>query len=275
MTRFRPCIDLHAGVVKQIVGGSLRDDGAGLRTNFVASQPPEHFARLYRQDDLVGSHVIMLGPGNEAAARAALAAWPGGMQVGGGITAATAADWIGAGAAAVIITSWLFPEGRWAPERLAALHAAVGRARLVIDLSCRRVGSGWHVATDRWQRITDHALTPAFLAEVGAGCAELLIHAADVEGLCRGIDQALVEHLAAHAPVPTTYAGGARNLDDLALIERCSGGRIDATVGSALDLFGGTGLRYADAVAWNRGRREPPGPGLTPLPCPAGPSASS
>ena len=254
MTIFRPCIDLREGQVTQIVGGTLRDDGQGLRTHFVAKEPPEHFAALYRRDGLLGSHVIMLGPGNEAAARRALAAWPGGMQVGGGITVDSARAWIEAGASAVIVTSWLFPEGRWAPERLDALAVAVGRERVVVDLSCRRVGSGWHVATDRWQRLTPHALTPAFLAEVERGCAELLVHAADVEGLCRGIDEALVAHLAAHCAQPATYAGGARALADLDLIERLSQGRVDATIGSALDLFGGSGVRYAEAVAWNRRR---------------------
>jgi len=254
MTLFRPCIDLHDGCVKQIVGGSLRDDGTGLRTNFVADQDAAWFAARYRDDQLTGGHVIKLGPGNDAAARRALAAWPGGLQLGGGIDGDNAAPWIAAGAGKVIVTSWLFPGGGFAPERLAVLVKAVGRERLVIDVSCRRVGNGWHVATDRWQRITEQALGPAFLEQLAASCCEFLIHAADVEGLCRGIDSELVAALGRWSPVPCTYAGGGRHLDDLRLVEALSSGRVDLTIGSALDLFGGTTMRYADAVAWNRVR---------------------
>lgn len=252
MTLFRPCIDLHGGQVKQIVGGSLRDDGQGLRTNFVAAQPPAWFAQRYRDDRLAGGHVIKLGPGNDQAAREALAAWPDGLHLGGGIDAASAPGWIAAGAQKVIVTSWLFPDGAFAPERLAALERAVGRNRLVVDLSCRRSADGWCVAIDRWQRLTSFAIDQANLCRVARSCSELLIHAADVEGLCQGIDGELVERLADWSPVPCTYAGGARSLDDLALVADLSGGRVDVTIGSALDLFGGSGVRYADCVAWNR-----------------------
>lgn len=255
MTRFRPCIDLHEGRVKQIVGGSLHDSGAGLRTNFVADDGAEHFATRYRADGLTGGHVIKLGPGNDEAARAALAAWPDGLHIGGGITGDNAADWIGAGAEKVIVTSWLFPDGRFAPERLRALADRVGRDRVVVDLSCRVRDGAWHIAIDRWQRITDVAITASFLAEVARHCSEFLIHAADVEGLCRGIDEALVEKLGLWSPIPCVYAGGGRALEDLALVERLSQGRVDLTFGSALDLFGGNGVRYADCVAWNRDHR--------------------
>ncbi|HAT10577.1 MAG TPA: phosphoribosylformimino-5-aminoimidazole carboxamide ribotide isomerase [Planctomycetes bacterium] len=253
MSLFRPCIDLHAGVVKQIVGGTLRDDGTAPRENFVASQPPEHFAALYRRDGLRGGHVIKLGPGNEAAARAALAAWPDGLHIGGGIDAANAKDWIAAGAEKVIVTSWLFPDARFAPERLQALTAAVGRERLVIDLSCRRKAGGWMVAIDRWQRVTGFAVDEANLTRMASACSELLIHAADVEGLCNGIDEELVERLGRWSPIPVTYAGGARSVADLALVERLAP-RLDVTIGSALDIFGGSGVTYADCVAWNRVR---------------------
>lgn len=255
MTVFRPCIDLHEGRVKQIVGGSLQDSGQGLRTNFVAEQGAEHFAARYRDDGLGGGHVIKLGPGNDEAARAALAAWPDGLHVGGGITGDNARSWIDAGAEKVIVTSWLFPEGRFAADRLQALVTAVGRERLVVDLSCRVRDDGWWVAMDRWQRITDTRISPAFLAEIAASCSEFLIHAADVEGLCRGIDEALVERLGQWSPLPCVYAGGGRSIDDLALVDRLSGGRVDLTFGSALDLFGGSGVRYADCLAWNRSRR--------------------
>lgn len=252
MTRFRPCIDLHEGKVKQIVGGSLTDSGERLRTNFVADQPPEVFAARYRMDGLAGGHVIKLGPGNDDAARAALRAWPGGLQLGGGVTIDNARSWLDAGAAKVIVTSWLFPNGRFAPERLAALAREIGRERLVADLSCRRSGSGWTVATDRWQTLTNFHLNAASLAAVAEHCDEFLVHAADVEGLCGGIDEALVEALGRWTPVPCTYAGGANDLADLATVERLSQGRVDLTYGSALDLFGGNRVRYQDCVAWNR-----------------------
>lgn len=254
MTLFRPCIDLHDGVVKQIVGGTLRDDGTGPRTNFVATQPPAHFAAMYRRDALAGGHVIKLGPGNDAAAREALAAWPGGLHLGGGIDGGNAKAWIEAGAGAVIVTSWLFPDARFAPERLAALVAAVGRERLVIDLSCRRRAGGWMVAIDRWQRVTGFAVDEANLARLAGSCGEFLIHAADVEGLCSGIDEELAERLGRWSPIPVTYAGGARAIADLGLVERRSAGRVDVTIGSALDIFGGSGVAYADCVAWNRAR---------------------
>lgn len=254
MTLFRPCIDLHDGKVKQIVGGTLTDDGAGPRTNFVASEGPAHFAAMYRRDGLAGGHVIKLGKGNDDAAREALAAWPGGLHLGGGIDATNAKAWLDAGAGAVIVTSWLFPDARFSPERLAALVAAVGRERLVIDLSCRRRAGGWMVAIDRWQKVTGFAVDEANLARLAGSCCEFLIHAADVEGLCSGIDEELAERLGRWSPIPMTYAGGARAMADLELVERRSGGTVDVTIGSALDIFGGSGVAYADCVAWNRKR---------------------
>lgn len=257
MTRFRPCIDLHAGKVKQIVGGTLRDDAAGLRTNFESDRPAEYYAQLYRADGLTGGHVIKLGPGNDAAARAALAAWPGGLQIGGGITADNAEAWLQAGASHVIVTSWLFDEeGHFLDERLAALVERIGREHLVIDLSCRAYGDGWMVAMNRWQTLTELALDETTLSMLGETCAEFLIHAADVEGKCEGIDERLVELLGRASPLPVTYAGGARSIDDLAAVDRLSRGRVDLTIGSALDLFGGIQIRYADCVAWNNTRRD-------------------
>ncbi len=259
MTRFRPCIDLHEGRVKQIVGGTLSDDGAGLRTNFVSEHPPSWFAALYKSDALTGGHVIKLGSGNDAAAREALAAWPGGLQIGGGISAENSADWLTAGASHVIVTSWLFsPEGRFLHERLEALVKSAGRDRLVIDLSCRRDDDGgWTVAMNRWQTRTDLRVTLAALDSLAGQCAEFLIHAADVEGQCRGMDEDLLRLLGSWGKIPVTYAGGARNLDDLALAQRLSGGKVDVTIGSALDIFGGIGLSYADCVAWNRRKVSP------------------
>lgn len=253
MTRFRPCIDLHDGQVKQIVGGSLRDDGLGLRENFVSKESPAAFAARYRADALPGGHVIKLGPGNDDAARAALAAYPGGLHLGGGITLDNAPAWLAAGASHVIVTSWLFsPEGRFLPERLDTLVDRIGADRIVIDLSCRRTATGWTVAMNRWQTLTDLDVTPATLDRLAGRCAEFLIHAADVEGLCGGIDAELVTALGAWAGRPMTYAGGVATLTDLELVEKLSRGRVDVTVGSALDIFGGKGVRYADLVAWNQ-----------------------
>ena len=254
MTRFRPCIDLHGGRVKQIVGGTLTDHGSGLVTNFESDHPAEFYASLYRKDRLTGGHVILLGPGNEDAARRALAAYPGGLQVGGGLTADNAPAWLDAGASHVIVTSWLFsPDGRFLPQRLASLQAATGRDRLVVDLSCRRTpDGGWTVCMNRWQTFTDLTLTPGTLRQLAGSCAEFLVHAADVEGQCGGMDEALLPFLAEHSPIPVTYAGGARSLEDLSLAEKLSAGRVDLTIGSALDLFGGHGVRYADCVAWNQ-----------------------
>jgi phosphoribosylformimino-5-aminoimidazole carboxamide ribotide isomerase len=252
MTKFRPCIDLHQGKVKQIVGGSLRDEGPGPRENFVSERPSSWFAEKFRSDHLTGGHVIQLGPGNDSAARQALAAWPGALQLGGGIHAQNATEWIDAGASHVIVTSALFdPLGRFLPEALDALVAAVGTQRLVIDLSCRRTTSGWTVAMNRWQTLTELVIDHATLDRLAPFCAEFLIHAADVEGLCRGIDADLVELLGSWGKIPLTYAGGAATMDDIRLIDQAGAGRVDVTVGSALDLFGGSGITYDELVAWN------------------------
>ena len=255
VTRFRPCIDLHAGKVKQIVGGTLSEDASGLTTHFESDRPAAYFARRYRDDGLSGGHVIQLGPGNEAAARSALEAYPGGLQIGGGIRDTNAAGWLEAGASQVIVTSWLFDgAGRFREKQLDSLVREVGRERLVLDLSCRRDEAGWVVAMQRWQRATELRIDAAVLRQLGGFCAEFLVHAADVEGKCEGIDTDLVRLLGAESPVPVTYAGGASRLEDLALVERLGGGVVDLTIGSALDLFGGSGVRYADCLAWNRAR---------------------
>ena len=249
---FRPCIDLHDGRVKQIVGGTLGDTPGRLRTNFVSEHPAAWFAELYRQDGLTGGHVIMLGPGNEAAAQSALTAYPGGLQIGGGINADNARAWLDAGASHVIVTSWVFREGRLDVERLAQLVKKIGREKLVLDLSCRKRGENYLVVTDRWQKFTDMTVSRETLGQLSDQCAEFLIHAVDVEGLCRGIDSDLVRDLGAWTTIPTTYAGGASSLTDLKEVTRLGQGRVDLTIGSALDIFGGTGVRYADAVAFNQ-----------------------
>lgn len=250
--RFRPCIDLHDGKVKQIVGGTLRDDGAGPKENFVSEKPSGWFAETFRKDALTGGHVIKLGPGNDAAAKEALSAWPGGLQLGGGITPDNAAQWIEAGASHVIVTSVLFDKaGTFLPEALDAMVAAIGSNRLVIDLSCRRTDRGWTVAMNRWQTLTDLDVTVATLDRLAPFCDEFLIHAADVEGLCGGIDGELVEFLGAWGKLPMTYAGGASSLADVEKVDALGKGCVDVTVGSALDVFGGKGVTYAELVKWN------------------------
>jgi phosphoribosylformimino-5-aminoimidazole carboxamide ribotide isomerase len=252
--RFRPCIDLHEGKVKQIVGGSLRDDGTAPRENFVSEKPPAWFAETFRRDHLTGGHVIMLGRGNEVAAKEALAAWPGGMQVGGGIRPGNAAAWIEAGASHVIVTSALFDaDGKFLPRTLDDLVAEVGKEKLVIDLSCRRTDRGWTVAMNRWQTLTELDVTVETLDSLAPFCDEFLIHAADVEGLCGGIDAGLVTLLGGWGRLPVTYAGGAATMDDVRLVAEAGRGKVDVTVGSALDLFGGSGIRYPDLVAMCRG----------------------
>jgi phosphoribosylformimino-5-aminoimidazole carboxamide ribotide isomerase len=248
---FRPCIDLHEGKVKQIVGGTLGGT-AELRTNFVSDRSSAYYAELYRKDGLKGGHVIMLGPGNEEAGRAALKAYPGGLQIGGGINLENAASYLEEGASHVIVSSWVFREGELDWDRLNSLVTAVGKERLVLDLSCRRRRRDYFVVTDRWQKFTDLAVVGETLAKLADYCAEFLVHAVDVEGLCGGIDRELVENLGHWTPIPTTYAGGANSLADLEEVTRLGRGRLDLTIGSALDIFGGKGVRYEEAVAFNR-----------------------
>lgn len=239
--------------MKQIVGGSLRDEGEGPRENFVSDKAPGWFAEKFRADRLTGGHVIKLGPGNDEAAREALAAWPGGLQIGGGISAGNAKEWLDAGASHVIVTSALFDrEGRFLAETLEALVKEIGAERLVIDLSCRRTAGGWTVAMNRWQTLTELDVTSDTLDRLAPFCAEFLIHAADVEGLCRGIDVDLVTLLGNWGKIPVTYAGGAATMEDVFLVESAGCGKVDVTVGSALDLFGGNGVCYQELVEWNQ-----------------------
>lgn len=247
--RFRPCIDLHQGKVKQIVGGTLSDcDNQALSVNFEADKPAQWFASRYRRDGLTGGHVIQLGPGNRRAAEAALAAWPGGLQLGGGVTLDNAADWIDAGAAAVILTSWVFHDGAVDEMRLTRLRRHIGPGRLVLDLSCRRRGGDYHIVTDRWQTFTRETISPRLLDRLAPYCCEFLVHAVDVEGRCHGIETDLVALLGQWAGLPVTYAGGISSERDIQTIAGLGRGCIDFTVGSALDIFGGKGLRYSDMV---------------------------
>ena len=251
--KFRPCIDLHQGQVKQIVGGTLSDECPGnLKTNFVALKPASWFASLYRADGLTGGHIIKLGSGNDEAALSALAAWPGGMQIGGGINADNAGFWLDSGASHVIVTSYVFENGAVNRERLATLVRKVGKEKLVLDLSCRKRGDDYYIVTDRWQKFTDVAISARVLEDLAGSCDEFLVHAADVEGRCAGMETELIALLGAYSPVPTTYAGGIRHLDDLILLREMGRDRLDFTVGSALDIFGGTLMTYRQAVSFGR-----------------------
>ena len=249
---FRPCIDLHEGKVKQIVGGSLGHVSSELHTNFVSDRPASWFAEMYKKDELSGGHIIMLGHGNEQQARGALKAYPGGLQLGGGVNSDNARGWLEAGASHVIVTSWVFQGGQLHLDRLKSLVHGIGRERLVLDLSCRRRGNEYLVVTDKWQRFTEVVINRETMENLAGWCAEFLVHAVDVEGLCRGIDERLVRLLGEHSPIPCTYAGGASSIQDLARVSELSRGRVDLTIGSALDIFGGTGARYDEAVSFNR-----------------------
>lgn len=251
--KLRPCIDLHGGKVKQIVGSTLSDLDAGvLKTNFASDKPASYYAEMYKRDNLTGGHIIMLGPGNEDAALDALSAWPGGMQIGGGITTSNALSWLEKGAAAVIVTSYVFKDGRIYEERLRELAALVGSERLVIDLSCRQRDGRYYVVTDRWQKFTEVEVSRESLAFFAGFCSEFLIHAADVEGKCEGVAHDLLADLAEWTTIPTTYAGGVKDIDDLRVVRELGQDKLDITVGSALDIFGGSGIRYEDAVAFCR-----------------------
>ncbi len=257
--RFRPCIDIHNGKVKQIVGASLKDTGDQAAENFVSDKSAADFAKLYKKYGLKGGHVILLN-GKESGyyeetkkqALSALTAYPGGLQAGGGITADNAAEFLRAGASHVIVTSYVFQGGEIRKENLERLVRAVGRQHLVLDVSCKRREDGYYIVTDRWQRETAVQITPDLLDELSAYCDEFLIHAVDVEGKKGGIEEMLIGELAGWQGIPVTYAGGVRDLEDLRKMRKAGGGRIDVTIGSALSIFGGTldfemAVRYCNA----------------------------
>lgn len=254
--KFRPCIDLHNGKVKQIIGSTLTSRAETLKTNFTADLPPSYYAAMYQRDGLEGGHVIMLGPGNEEAAMDALGAFPHGLHIGGGITPANGPFWLDRGAAAVIVTSYVFRNGQVHQERLVEMMEAVGRDRMVLDLSCRKKDDRYFVVTDRWQIFTDVEINPKTLDYLAEYCAEFLIHAADVEGKCAGIAEDLVKDLGKWTSIPTTYAGGVRSLEDLYRVQELGRNRLDVTAGSCLDIFGGSGIKYDELVRFNNACRQ-------------------
>lgn len=243
---FRPCIDIHNGKVKQIVGGSLQDAGNHARENFVAEQDAAFFADLYQRSGLRGGHVILLNSADSAyfaeskrQALEALAAYPKGLQIGGGITPENAEEYLRAGARHVIVTSYVFRDGVIHYDRLDKMVRAVGKEQLVLDLSCRRTEEGYFVVTDRWQKLTQERVTASFMEALSAYCDEFLIHAVDVEGKCQGIERELAALLGDWAGLPITYAGGVHSMEDLLLLRELGHDRLNVTIGSALDIFGG------------------------------------
>jgi phosphoribosylformimino-5-aminoimidazole carboxamide ribotide isomerase len=246
--KFRPCIDLHQGKVKQIVGESLGTDQDKVIENFVSENDPAYYADMFQRDRLSGGHVIMLGGGNEDAAVQALQAYPGGLHIGGGITADNAAFYLEKGASHVIVTSYIFRDGELLLSHLDKIVAEVGAKRLVIDLSCKEYGDKWVVATNQWQTISNFEVNETNLRFLEKYCDEFLVHAVDVEGKRGGIQESLVRHLAQSVAIPTTYAGGARSLEDVDIFHRLTGGQLDITIGSALDIFGGS-LPYKEVIA--------------------------
>ncbi len=244
--RFRPCIDIHNGQVKQIVGGSLADKGDFAKENFVSGQDAPFYARMYKDLGLTGGHIIILNSKDSeyydatvSQAVNALKACPGTMQIGGGINAENAESFLDAGATHVIVTSFVFSEGRINFENLDKLVSAVGKEHLVLDLSCRKAGDDYFIVTDRWQKLTDEKVNADTLNMLKDYCDEFLIHAVDVEGKQSGIETEVVRILGDWGKKPMTYAGGVHSLEDIHDLKVYGKGNLDVTVGSALEIFGG------------------------------------
>ena len=245
--KFRPCIDIHNGKVKQIVGGSLLDKGDYAQDNFVSEKDGDFYAKLYKDAGLEGGHIILLNPAGSQyyeedvrQACLALSAYPGGLQIGGGMTAENAAFFLEQGASHIIVTSYVFKDGKINYENLEKIVAVTGKEHLVLDLSCRKKGEDYYIVTDRWQKFTDVPVTLEVMEELGSHCDEFLVHAVDVEGKANGIETELADLLSAYQKRPITYAGGVGSMQDIKLLKLHGKGRLDVTVGSALDLFGGT-----------------------------------
>jgi phosphoribosylformimino-5-aminoimidazole carboxamide ribotide isomerase len=247
--KFRPCIDLHDGKVKQIVGETLTE--GVIVENFVSTYDSAYYAKLFKRDGLTGGHVIMLGPGNEKAAITALNRYRDGLQIGGGIKADNASRYLEQGATHVIVTSYIFRDGRLDEDNLSRIVSEVGKDKLVIDLSCKQKNGKWYVVTNQWKLFSDFEVNADNIRYLEQYCDEFLVHAVDVEGKQSGIQQSLVTALAKWTSIPTTYAGGARSIADMELFRDLSGDKLDLTIGSALDIFGGS-LSYKDVVRFGR-----------------------
>lgn len=254
--RFRPCIDIHNGQVKQIVGGSLCDKNDQAEENFVAWQNAEFFADLYRDKGLKGGHIILLNPSSseffektKKQALSALLAYPGGLQIGGGITPYNAEEYLKAGASHVIVTSYVFENGRLHYDKLKEMVSAVSSKHLVLDLSCRKKGDSYYIVTDRWQKYTDVILNGETIHKLSSYCDEFLIHAVDVEGKAQGIEKEVAALLGQECEIPATYAGGVHSFEDLKKLKELGKNKIDVTIGSALDLFGGS-MKFEEVLKY-------------------------
>lgn len=255
---FRPCIDIHNGKVKQIVGSSLLDQGNCAKENFVSERDAVYYAKRYQKDGLSGGHIILLNAKDsdyyektKQQALLALQAYPNGMQVGGGITPENADEFLAAGASHVIVTSYVFRDGRIDYDNLQKMVQAVGRKHLVLDLSCRKRDGSYYIVTDRWQKFTDEAVTIPVLDKLCGCCDEFLVHAVDVEGKAEGIEEQLVSILGSWNKIPITYAGGVGSFEDIKKLHRLACGRLHVTIGSALDLFGGS-MEYEKVLQFVR-----------------------
>lgn len=255
--KFRPCIDIHNGCVKQIVGGSLADKGNKAQDNFVSEQDGSYYGALYKSRGLTGGHIIILNPsGSEfyekdlQQAYSALSSFEGGLQIGGGINDKNAAGFLDKGASHVIVTSFVFRNGEIDEHNLTLMKNAVGRDRLVLDLSCRKRGEDYYIVTDRWQKFTDTKLCPETIERLRNSCDEFLIHAVDVEGKAKGIEDGVATMLGDIEGMPATYAGGISSFDDLEKLKMLGKGRVDFTIGSALDIFGGN-MSFEKAARFN------------------------
>ncbi|MBQ8412386.1 MAG: phosphoribosylformimino-5-aminoimidazole carboxamide ribotide isomerase [Lachnospiraceae bacterium] len=254
--RFRPCIDIHNGSVKQIVGGSLKDEMDSAKENFVSLLSADYYADMYKKHGLSGGHIIILNPVDSPyyeedveQARLALQAYPGGLQIGGGITAYNASSFLDMGASQVIVTSYVFKDGQINFDNLKRLKDTVGKDRLVLDLSCRKASGQYYIVTDRWQKFTSVPVTEETLDMLSEYCSEYLIHAVDVEGKASGIEEELATLLGAWGKLPMTYAGGVGSFEDLRKLKVLGQNRLDVTVGSALDIFGGN-MMYEDVISF-------------------------
>lgn len=253
---FRPCIDIHNGKVKQIVGGSLLDEGNLAEENFVAEQDAAFFAELYKHDGLRGGHIILLNPveseyyrKTKEQAVLALKTYPNGFQIGGGINDKNAKEFLELGASHVIVTSYVFKDGKINYPNLKKLEAAIGREQLVLDVSCRKKEDGYYIVTDRWQKFTEEKVSKQLLDALADYAAEFLVHAVDVEGKANGIEEELVCMLGDWGKLPITYAGGVGSFKDLEQLNKCGKGKLHVTIGSALDLFGGN-MQYQNILEY-------------------------
>ena len=251
--KFRPCIDIHNGHVVQIVGSSLKDEGDEASNNFVSEKDSAYYASMYKENGLDGGHIIILNSkdspyyeATRAEAIKALGAYKGGIQIGGGITADNAKEYINFGASHIIVTSYVFGDGIICYNNLDRLVSEVGKEHIVLDVSCRLKDGKYYVVTDRWQVFTDVEFNEELIAELSKYCDEFLVHAVDVEGKKSGINEDIAKVLKS-SNIPVTYAGGISSYEDIEKIAKIGEGRIDFTIGTALDIFGGT-LQFKEVI---------------------------